>query len=290
MTMTLENSKKTMNSLIENIVSLSDGEFRLIADLVYKRFGINLTEKKKALVKGRLHTLLKTKGFTSFRDYFEYVTNDKSGKALLSLIDRISTNHSYFFRESDHFDTLINVMIPQFLNKSTSQEKQELRIWSAGCATGEETYTLAMVLYNYFLQLDYRVDIGILGTDISVSALNNAITGVYKKNQLKNIPLMFRKFFKKKTEEEFIVDERIKKLILFKRLNLIQENYPFKGKFHVIFCRNVMIYFDRKTKIELINRFYRYLHKGGYLVIGHSESLGREAGGFQYIQPTIYRK
>ena len=280
----------SIDSNINSIARLSDREFHLIAGLVYKRFGINLTEKKKALVRGRLHSLIKSLGFTSFKEYYDSVVSDSTGSSLLSLIDRISTNHSYFFRETGHFDILEKSLLPEILERLAAQRSRDLRIWSAGSAAGEEAYTLAMVLAEYFGKESRKWDIGILGTDISISALKEASQGVYHKNQVGRIPKVFKKYFKKKDPDHYAVDENIKRMVIFKRLNLMRENYPFKGKFHIIFCRNVMIYFDKKTKQDLTAKFYRYMHNGGYLFIGHSETLGREVGGFKYVQPTVYAK
>ncbi|NOY07357.1 MAG: chemotaxis protein CheR [Spirochaetes bacterium] len=280
----------SIDSNISSIVRLSDGEFHLISELVYKQFGIKLTEKKKALVRGRLNSLIKSMGLTSFKAYYDTVINDSTGGSLLSLIDRISTNHSYFFREAGHFDVLKKTLLPELLEELTAQGSKGLRIWSAGSASGEEAYTLAMVLSEYFGTESYKWDIGILGTDISISALGKAVKGIYHKNQAGRIPAAFKKYFRRIEPDNYAIDEKIKRMVLFKRLNLMREDYPFKGKFHIVFCRNVMIYFDRKTKKELVAKLCRYMHKGGYLFIGHSETLGREVSGFKYIQPTVYRK
>jgi chemotaxis protein methyltransferase CheR len=289
--MTISTDSKTdFVPVIDGTLQLTEKEFQLISDLVRERFGINLTEKKKALVRGRLNSLVKSKGFSSFGDYYKTVVNDTTGNSLLSLIDKISTNHSYFFREADHFKFLTDTVLPEILQRLGGQNSNSLRIWCAGCAAGEEAYTVAMVLADFFGSDLSKWDIGLLATDISVSALKRAIDGIYSVDKLKFVSPQYRKYFKKLGNGEYSVESSIKRMVLFKRLNLMRDEFPFKGKFHVIFCRNVMIYFDQKTKNDLVNRFHHYLQEDGYLFIGHSETLGREMEKLRYVQPTVYKK
>ena len=272
------------------IIPLRDKEFRLISELVCERFGVHLTDKKRALVKGRLNSLIKARGFTSFQDYYDAVVSDPTGVDLLSLIDRISTNHSYFFRETDHFDVLTSRVLPEICRSLQEQRSNELRIWCAGCAAGEEPYTLGMVLREFFGLELYKWDIGILATDISTGALSAAVVGVYPANRLEAAPEKYKKYFRKLGADSYAVDERIKGMVLFKQLNLMRERFPFRKGFHVVFCRNVMIYFDRQTKKTLVGKLHRSLQEGGYLFIGHSESLTRGESELEYIQPTVYKK
>lgn len=274
----------------EGIVDLTDSEFRLFSNLVYDRFGVNLTDKKKALVKGRLNSMLKTNGIGSFGAYYDRVVKDPTGRGLLELIDRLSTNHSFFFREQAHFGFLKEVVLPEVCSKLEAEGSRDLRIWSAGCAAGEEAYTLAMVLHDYFGPNIGAWDAGVLGTDISVSSLETAAGGVYQSAKLGAIPGRYKPFVRKSGDDEFAMDERLKKLITFRRLNLMRDEYPFKGRFQIVFCRNVMIYFDKETKDRLIARIRRYLKKDGYLFIGHSETLGRNPKGYRYIMPTVYQR
>ncbi len=284
----------SVNFSTEGIIRLSDKEFRMISELVYDRFGINLTDKKKALVRGRLNSLVKSQGFTDFKSYYQSVIEDKTEGSLLSLIDRISTNHSFFFREAEHFDVLTRKVLPELCRvleeQSTADRPAALRIWCAGSAAGEEPYTLAMVLAEYFGLKIERWDIGLLATDISVSALRQAVNGSYPEQRVEGVPVNYRKYFKKAGPDRYDVVDRIKRMVLYKRLNLMRAQYPFRGKFHVIFCRNVMIYFDPETKKKLVDRFHRYLHESGYLFIGHSETLGKGPGIYRYVQPTVYQK
>lgn len=274
--MTLVNSNN-------GLLTLSDADFNRIAELIYNRFGIYLSDKKKALVSGRLQKLVKGQGFEGFSEYFDRLEKDGSATDLLHLIDRISTNHSFFFREAEHFAFLTNEVLPQL-------ENEDIRIWSAGGAAGQEAYTLAMVLLEHVKKTPSENLPSILATDISITALEQAASGIYPKNSIVGVPPQFKKYFLPIDEERVQVDSRLRKMITFKRLNLKQEIFPFKGKFHIIFCRNVMIYFDKPTKHDLVARLSRYTHEGGYLFIGHSETLGRQIADYSYIKPTVYRK
>ena len=271
----------------DGAIQLSDDEFLLISDLVHAKFGINLTEKKRALVRGRLNSLMRTHGFSTFKEYVESVTADESGLGLLHLVDRISTNHSYFFREPEHFDYLCNDVLPEMFRL---RDLSDLRIWSAGCATGEEPYTLAMVLADRFDAFASPVDAPILGTDISMSALEKAAAGLYPQERVKYVGQKHMRHFHRSGDGRYEISERMKRMVVFKRLNFMRPEFPFRGLFDVIFCRNVMIYFDKETRDELVRKFNDYLQPGGYLFIGHSESLGRDPLGFQYVRPTVYRK
>lgn len=276
---------------MEDAFHLTDEEFRLISRLVYERFGINLGEHKRTLVVARLHRVLHRGGFSSFKEYYEHVVRDASGHALLTLIDRISTNHTFFFREQEHFEFFREVALGQILEALRNKSTSEIRIWCAGCASGEEPYTLAMILSDYFGDDFDDLDIGILATDISVSALKKAMDGIYQADKLGEVPSWYRqRYFVSFKNGHLAVNQSIKEMVLFRRLNLIQNDYPFRGRFHAIFCRNVMIYFDNATRQALVERFHRYLEPGGYLIIGHSESIDRASGLFKRIKPSVYQK
>ncbi len=274
-----------------NTIRLTDEEFRLISDLVYRKCGIKLGEQKRALIIGRLQKALRSGSFGSFKEYYDYVINDQSGKALLDLVDRISTNHTFFFREKDHFDYLTSVVLPEISETLRKKQSGGVRIWSAGCSSGEEPYTLAMVASEYYGDWILGADLGILATDISISALEKATAGVYPEESMSTVSLAYRhKYFSRLKDGNWAVNKSLKDMVLFRRLNLIRQSYPFKGMFHVIFCRNVMIYFDKATQRALVERFYRYTQPGGYLFIGHSETLDRGAGLYKFIQPSVYQK
>ena len=284
-------TQRHMNGLI----SINDKEFKLISDLVYKKFGINLTDKKRTLVRGRLNTLLREMGFTSFEQYYTAVVKDTTGKRLVELVDRISTNHTFFFRESDHFDFLREKVLPGLADKLKRNNSRDVRIWCAGCASGEEAYTLAIVLSSFFGNDFFIEGPPILATDISSRALEFALQGIYPQERLREIsPELLKRYFTvvdtRFESRQYQVKDNLKKLILFKRLNFQQETFPFKGIFNVIFCRNVMIYFDKPTKEVLVKKFHRHLEEGSYFFIGHSETLGREDRLFTYVQPAVYKR
>ena len=271
------------------LLQISESEFLDIAQLVYDRFGINLTQKKKALVRGRLNSLIRSCGYNSFGEYYESIRADRTGQKLLSLVDRISTNHSYFFREADHFEHVLTSALPEIEEQMRRRGAKDLRIWSAGCAAGEEAYTLAMVLSEYARERKPSWNIEILATDISTSVLEQAKGGIYPDTKLAAMPERYRKYFSKHNSGSLELSDSIKKLVLFRRLNLMRDDFPFKDKFDMIFCRNVMIYFDQQTKTDLVKRFARYTHKGGFLYIGHSETLGRNPESYRYVKPTVYQ-
>lgn len=272
-------------------MQLTDREFQLIRDLVYKSCGINLGEKKRSLVAARLQKVLFSGGFGSVEEYYDHVIRDASGQELLNLVDRISTNHTYFFREKEHFDFLLNVALPEIIEEQRRNGTRKVRIWSAGCSSGEEPYTLAMILREFLSGKSLNIDAGILATDISVSVLETAMAGIYPADKMSQLPFSYRqRYFSLLKDGNWAVKQGLKDMVLFRRLNLMSREFQFKGLFHVILCRNVMIYFDKATQKELIEKFYRYTEPGGYLIIGHSETIDRGFGLYKYIKPSVYQK
>lgn len=275
----------------EDLVPLDDGEFAYIANLIYDRFGIHLGDQKRVLVAGRLSKRIRQLGFSSFTQYIEYLAADKTGAELSELINRITTNHSFFFREKDHFDFLSQRVLADIDAKKKDGAPYPLRIWSAGCATGEEIYSIGMLLAERYGSNPVGIDIGLLATDISVAALEEAKGGEYSGTKLRELPASLRKsYFREKEPDVFAICDSIRNLVLFKRLNLMAETFPMRGLFDAVFCRNVMIYFDQASRTRLVNALYQYVKPGGYLFIGHSESLRREDCPFEYVKPAIYKK
>ena len=276
---------------MEGLIDITDDEFKDISQLVYEKFGIHLTEKKRVLVRGRLNKLLRQMGYTNFEEYYNAILKDPSGAGLLELVDRISTNHTYFYREKDHFDFLEKRVLPDIARQLDEDRSTDLRLWCAGCATGEEAYTLAIVLAEYFGPQFFTNGPPILATDISLTALEKAMLGAYGKERIDQIPKgLLQKYFALNEMGGYSVKDVLKKMVLFKRLNFKRETFPFRKQFHTVFCRNVMIYFDQPTKETLVNKFGGVLNEGGYLFIGHSETLGRDNSNFQYVQPAVYVK
>lgn len=271
--------------------SLTDREYKLFSSLVYDKFGINLGEQKKTLISGRLNKVLRQNNFSSFKQYYDYLIADSSGQSLMTLIDRISTNHTFFNRENDHFNFFSEIALPEIVDNLKKHNECDIRIWSAGCSSGEESYTLAMFLLEHFKYEASSWDLGILATDISSTALQKANSGIYESENAARLPEQLRnKYMRRLPEGNWIVDDSLRRIILYRRFNLIGEKYPFKKKFQAIFCRNVMIYFDRPMREMLIKRFYDYIEDYGYLFIGHSETLGRDNIMFRYVKPAVYRK
>lgn len=275
---------------MQELIQLADKEFHQIKDLVYSRFGINLSEQKRSLVAGRLNKVLKNTGMRTFSEYYNHVLRDTSGEALNTLINRISTNHTYFNREYSHFDYFKIIILPKLDKRTKKSQNDKIRIWSAGCSSGEEVYMLAILLAEYFGSSAAQ-RAAILGTDISEVALKKASAALYTADNVKRLSAaIIQKYFDRADKEHFRVKENLKNLTLFRRLNLMREDYPFRKQFDVIFCRNVMIYFDQITRNKLMIRFHKFLREEGHLFIGHSESLGRTNSYFQYVKPAIYKK
>ncbi|SDE07556.1 CheR family methyltransferase [Sporomusa acidovorans] len=269
------------------MIGIDEQEFRQLADFIHANYGINLGNEKKQLLLGRLQGVLVKKNIGSFTEYYQQIMADKSGSEVATLLDRITTNHTFFLRENQHFEYLRSQVLPYL---SATVRDKDLRIWSAGCASGQEAYTIAMLLADAFDGTPGWNKV-ILATDIASRVLEKAVSGIYQNNELTGLPPAWeKKYFEKRNESERTVRRSIQSEIIFRKFNLMEPVFPFKKKFHVIFCRNVMIYFDHQTKRELIGKFFNFTEPGGYLFVGHSESLHRGESGYDYIAPGIYRK
>jgi chemotaxis protein methyltransferase CheR len=257
-------------------------DFERIRTLAYAKFGLNLTPAKQTLVSARIGKLLKEKGHNSFDEFWQGIESDRSGEALIGLINVLTTNFTSFLREPQHFEFLKSVIVPQFSSLST------FRVWSAACATGEEPYSIAFTLSA----LNPGRDTQILATDISTRALDHAKRGVYGSDQASALsPEWMRRFLLRgegRSEGTFKVKPAVQQMIQYQRFNLLEDPLP-RQKFAVIFCRNVMIYFDRPTKEKVVARLASVLEPGGYLFTGHSESLTGVAHPLAYVRPAIYR-
>ncbi len=278
-----------MDSLVP--LTISDEEFELIRRLIHGALGINLTSDKRSLVAGRLNFFLREKGYSDFHAYHEGIRKDTTGMELSELADRITTNHTFFNREKDHFDFLTRVVLPEITAEKRRRGSRSLKIWCAASSTGEEPYMLGMLIMEY-LSLDYKNwDAGLLATDISDRALQEARLGVYNEEKIRNLPqALVARYFRKGPDGNYHAQSRLKEEITFRRFNLITPEYPFRSGFDVIFCRNVMIYFDTPTKDTLVQKMYQFTNPGGYFFVGHSESLDRKTCPYQFVRPAIYRK
>lgn len=272
---------------------LQDRLFYSFSELVYRQCGINLHDGKKALLQARLNKRLRATGISSYEDYFAYITSPGNGEELVHFLDSVSTNLTYFFRESQHFSFLTEVAVPALIEEKKKERSNRIRVWSAGCSTGEEPYSLAMCILASIDSLQ-KWDFRILATDISTRVLEIASRGSYSDEKIQKIPSHLRNhYFHKNVDEagrnQYQVADHLKRIITFRRLNL-KERFPFKGPFDYVFCRNVMIYFDKQTQETLINNIAGYLSQGGYLFVGHSESLTGLKHPLTYVRPAIYRK
>ncbi|CAN2041976.1 Chemotaxis protein methyltransferase [Candidatus Magnetomoraceae bacterium gMMP-15] len=269
--------------------NLTEEDFKLFSNLIYQKCGIYLHEGKKELVRSRLNKRLRETGISSFKSYYKFLTQKDNGDELIWMLDAISTNKTSFFREKKHFDFLNEKVFPLY---SSGKYGKRLRFWSAASSSGEEPYTLAISLLEHFNQ-SYGFDMKILASDISTKVLKDAQRGVYPAERLEDVPLpMQSSYFQKGYGRQagfFKVKSSLMNMVKFKRINLM-DPFPFKAIFNFIFCRNVMIYFDKKTQEHVVNKFYDCMTPEGYLMIGHSESLTGIKHCFKYIQPSIYQK
>lgn len=273
------------------LMQITDGEFNAIRKLVYDHFGINLTERKRSLVVGRLQKLVREKNFSTFKQYHDYLVNDASESALTELANRISTNHTFFYREADHFDYFSNTVLPEITRRHKARNDRDLRIWCAAASSGEEPYTILITMMEHFGHEYSQWDVGLLATDISDKALNAARLGEYDPTRVNHVPPSIKhKYFQKTPTGQYAVTEKLKREVTIRRFNLMNQTLPFRKPFDVIFCRNVMIYFDQPTRNALVKRFYDMTQPGGYLFVGHSESLGRGDSPWTYVMPAVYRK
>ncbi len=269
---------------------LSDAVFQKFSALVYQKAGIYLKAEKKELLNARLGKRLRALGMDSFADYYDYVVRDASGEELVQMIDVVSTNFTSFFRENAHFELLVSRVLPELTSRSGG--KKEVVIWSSASSSGEEPYTIALVSEDFFekkTDWSYRI----LATDISTRVLAHAKRGVYTADRVTKVPNNYlKKYFQRgvgSAAGNVRLKEPIRRRISFERFNLM-DDFPWNAALDVIFCRNVMIYFNRETQQELVNKFYRALAPGGYLFIGHSESISSLQHQFAQIASTAYQK
>ena len=260
---------------------LSADDFQRVRRIAYERAGLAIPAGKEGLVRSRVSKRLRERRMTSFRSYLDTV-EEENGEELVKLIDLLTTNKTDFFREPAHFDYLLQHVVPASIAAGTP-----LRIWSAGCSTGEEPYTLAMLLRE---TLPPRYDFRILATDISTQVVAAAKRGNYSAQQLSDVsPQRRQRFFTAGADGSATVTADLRAPISFAHLNLMA-NWPMSGPFDVILCRNVMIYFDKATVTRLVNRFHTLLAPAGHLFIGHSESLTAIEHRYHYVQPAVYAK
>jgi chemotaxis protein methyltransferase CheR len=272
---------------------LTRRDYEAICRLVYVQSGINLGHQKMQLVRARLGKLIRRGGFASYRAYLDYVEQDPSGEELCRLLDAISTNTTRLFREERHFHLLRDLVEAWVGDKAWRMKNDSLRLWSAGCSSGEEPYSLAMTA-DAALAGHPDVELKVLATDLSVQMLSRAKLGIFDLHRVGAVPSPLKQRYLRRVLQDGstmmqIVPE-LRRVVRFARFNLMEPAFPFRHGFHVICCRNVMIYFDRSTQQELVGKFATALARGGYLLIGHSESLSNIQHTLKYVEPAVYRK
>ncbi len=269
---------------------LDDALFNKYRRLIYEKAGISLSDEKKELLNARLGKRLRACGLSSFAEYYDLITRDKNSEEFTQFINSVSTNYTSFFREKAHFTALTDRLLPS-LEQGAVAGRRPLTVWSAACSSGEEPYTIAMVLEEYFRGRGNAFQI--LATDISTRVLDVARRGVYAADQVSPVSReLLKKYFKRgvgRSAGYVKVKPVLQKNIRFQQFNLMGQ-FPWREEIHVIFCRNVMIYFDRQTQAQLVNKFYDCLVPGGYLLIGHSESISSLEHRFKQLEATIFRK
>jgi len=272
---------------------LSDKDFKRLSEFIYDFVGIKMPPAKKVMVEGRLAKRIRLLGRKDYEDYCNFVFSPEGQRLeLIHLIDVITTNKTDFFREPTHFDYLTNQALPLLLQSSTSRK---IRFWSAGCSTGEEPYTLAIVLSEFHAKYGQPpAGFNILATDISTRVLDTARKAVYTSDRIGPIPMPLRRKYLLKSRDPrsdlVRVIPDLRRMVTFGRLNFMDEEFGLQDLMDVIFCRNVIIYFDKKTQEQLIKKFCRHLRPGGFLFLGHSESLHGYDLPLVQVAPTVYQK
>lgn len=264
-----------------------DVEFAKIRALLYRIAGISLSESKRDLVYRRLSRRIMSLGLTNFSQYYDLVTSG-SDSELMHFCDCLTTNFTAFFREPHHFEFLKNTVFPS-IEKRQATSENKLRIWSAGCSSGEEPYSIGMTVLDGFPNVG-RWDARILATDLDSNVMSHARRAVYPETRFDDVPKHYvDRYFRPDGDGQRKAKQNLRDSIAFNRLNLM-DTWPMKGKFDVIFCRNVIIYFDKETQRRLIRRFADVLHDGGYLIVGHSESLLNVSSAFEIVGSTVHQK
>lgn len=273
----------------EREFAFTDRDFRFLAKLVQERTGIQMRDEKREMLYGRLVKRLRALGIPDFSGYCNFVQSDAGEQEMAELVNAVTTNLTRFFREQHHFDHLRDHALPDVMARHDLEHSNRLRVWSAGCSSGQEPYCIAMVMAAHIANLS-RWNARILATDLDTSMVARGQRGLYPLHQLNEIPDPYRRRFVRPTGDGHIaMSEALQQLIAFKSLNLLH-HWPMKGPFDIIFCRNVVIYFDKPTQRELFDRFADILAPGGWLYIGHSESLFKVSDRFRLEGKTVYRR
>ncbi|NVO11802.1 MAG: protein-glutamate O-methyltransferase [Bacteroidales bacterium] len=279
-----------LNDIYKAELTLDD--FNRLSSFIYHESGIKMPPIKRVMLQSRLQKRLKELRISSFKDYCNYVfSNEGSNNEIIHMLDVVSTNKTDFFREPAHFDFFTSTILPEYI--SNVKFNKIIKIWSAGCSSGEEPYTIAIVIYE-FLEKNPSFDFYILGTDISTNILQKAANAIYKEDRVACIPYSLKQKYllrsKERTNPTVKISNQLRSKIHFERLNFMDDYYNLKDKFDVVFCRNVLIYFDRETQEKVINKICLKINEGGYFFLGHSESILNMKVPLKQIKPTIFQK
>ncbi|MCL2036400.1 MAG: protein-glutamate O-methyltransferase CheR [Oscillospiraceae bacterium] len=266
---------------------ITDNDFKRLYELMESKYGINL-KQKRVLIEGRLSNTITQRGFNDFTSFLNMVFADRTGTEMIGLLNKLTTNHTFFMREEEHYKFMREVVLP-YLEKVKADRR--VYLWSAASSSGEEPYTNIMQLLEYFSGKTTMWNLSTLATDISQRVLDIAKVGVYSGESMKNLPETWKKkYFSPTPDGSFKVSPEVTKRVDFKTFNLM-DKIPFRlYPFDLIFCRNVMIYFEMDVKVQLVNRLYEVTRPGGYLFIGHAESIPRDKTKFEYVKPAVYRR
>jgi chemotaxis protein methyltransferase CheR len=282
------------NSILNNFyqTKLSNSDFDRLSKFINFNFGLKMPKSKQIMLQSRLHKRLNELNFNSFSEYCDYLFSVEGQKSeVVNMIDVVSTNKTDFFREPVHFDFLLNNILPDFSKNNLSH--RTFKLWSAGCSSGEEPYSLAILL-NEFAQKNINFFYSIYATDISTKMLKNSILAIYNYDKIEPIPLILKKKYLLKSKDpnkkEVRIIKEIRQKIEFKRLNLMDKKYNVNAKFDCVFCRNTLIYFEHDVQENVINKLCEKLKPGGYFFLGHSESITNMNVPLKQIKPTIFIK
>jgi len=263
---------------------MNEKTFTRLRDIVYAESGISLSPAKQALLMARTAKRVRALGLPGYDDYVRALETDASGAELVEFLDAVSTNVTSFFREAEHYD-----VVRSYVSDVMRRGRSRLRAWSAGCSTGEEAYSLAMTVLD--AAGEQPLDVRILATDINTHTLATAGQGVYSDAKVRSIPPRLRHRYMRpqgrREHRTWSAGEDLRRVIVFKRLNLSRLPFPVSGPFDIVFCCNVMIYFDQRVRAGLLTEFHRVLRPGGLLIVGHAESLAARSGPFTLLHPSV---
>lgn len=279
-----------VDNYVCTLPELNDNEFSRLSIFIQNNYGIRMPLSKRIVLQGRLQKRLKALNMTDFKTYVDYVFSSKGQSEIVHMIDVVSTNKTDFFREPSHFEYLSFNILPDLMSDG---RYRKLKVWSAGCSSGEEPYTMAMVL-NEFKEKTLGMDFSILATDISTKMLQQGADAIYSEERILPVPLDFRiKYLlrsKDESQHQVRIVKQLRDKVKFRRLNFMDASYPVESGFDIIFCRNVLIYFEHNVQEAIISKLCRHLKRGGYFILGHSETITNMNVPLVSVTPTILRR